>query len=29
MRDGGRLSAAIEILTDVETRHRPVKLALK
>jgi 16S rRNA (cytosine967-C5)-methyltransferase len=29
LRDGGRLSAAIEILTDVETRHRPVKLALK
>ena len=29
MRDGGRLAAAIEILTDVETRHRPVKLALK
>ena len=29
MRDGGRLSAAIEILTEVETRHRPVKLALK
>ena len=29
MRDGGRLSAAIEIITDVETRHRPVKLALK
>ncbi len=29
MRDGGRLSAAIEILSDVETRHRPVKLALK
>jgi len=29
LRDGGRLSAAIEILTDVETRHRPVRLALK
>ena len=29
MRDGGRLSAAIEVLTNVETRHRPVKLALK
>ncbi|WP_304164696.1 RsmB/NOP family class I SAM-dependent RNA methyltransferase [Phenylobacterium aquaticum] len=29
MRDGGRLTAAIEVLTDVETRHRPVKLALK
>ena len=29
MRDGGRLSAAIEVLTDVEERHRPVRLALK
>ncbi len=29
MRDGGRLSAAIEVLTDIETRHRPVKMALK
>ena len=29
LRDGGRLAAAIEILADVETRHRPVKLALK
>ena len=29
MRDAGRLAAAIEILTDVETRHRPVRLALK
>ncbi len=29
MRDGGRLAAAIEVLTDVETRHRPVRLALK
>jgi len=29
LRDGGRLSAAIEVLTDVEVRHRPVKLALK
>jgi 16S rRNA (cytosine967-C5)-methyltransferase len=29
LRDGGRLAAAIEILTDVETRHRPVRLALK
>jgi 16S rRNA (cytosine967-C5)-methyltransferase len=29
MRDGGRLSAAIEVLTDIETRRRPVRLALK
>ncbi|MDY8107975.1 RsmB/NOP family class I SAM-dependent RNA methyltransferase [Fulvimarina sp. 2208YS6-2-32] len=29
MRLGGRLSAAIEILTDIETRHRPVAQALK
>ena len=29
MRDGGRISAAIEVLTEVETRHRPVKMALK
>jgi 16S rRNA (cytosine967-C5)-methyltransferase len=29
LRDGGRLSAAIEVLTDVETRRRPVRLALK
>ena len=29
MRDGGRISAAIEVLTDIETRRRPVKLALK
>ncbi|WP_296600005.1 RsmB/NOP family class I SAM-dependent RNA methyltransferase [Phenylobacterium sp.] len=29
MRDGGRLSAAIEVLTEIETRHRPVRLALK
>ncbi len=29
MRDGGRLSAAIEVLTDVEERHRPSRLALK
>jgi 16S rRNA (cytosine967-C5)-methyltransferase len=29
LRDGGRLAAAIEVLTDVETRHRPIKLALK
>ncbi len=29
MRDGGRLTAAIEVITDIETRHKPVKMALK
>ena len=29
MRDGGRLSAAIEVLEDIELRHRPARLALK
>jgi 16S rRNA (cytosine967-C5)-methyltransferase len=29
LRDGGRLAAAIEVLGDVETRHKPVRLALK
>ena len=29
MRDGGRLAAAIEVLDDIETRHRPARLALK
>ncbi|MEP3439166.1 MAG: RsmB/NOP family class I SAM-dependent RNA methyltransferase [Hoeflea sp.] len=29
MRIGGRLQAAIEVLTDIETRHRPVPDALK
>ncbi len=29
MRDGGRISAAIEVLTEIETRHRTAKLALK
>jgi 16S rRNA (cytosine967-C5)-methyltransferase len=29
MRDGGRLAAAIEVLQEIEQRHRPVKLALK
>jgi 16S rRNA (cytosine967-C5)-methyltransferase len=29
VRDGGRLAAAIEVLTDIETRHRPARLALK
>ncbi|WP_091738340.1 RsmB/NOP family class I SAM-dependent RNA methyltransferase [Phenylobacterium immobile] len=29
MRDAGRLAAAIEVLEDIETRHRPVRMALK
>lgn len=29
MRDGGRLSAAIQVLTDIEANRRPVRLALK
>jgi 16S rRNA (cytosine967-C5)-methyltransferase len=29
LRDGGRLGAAIEVLTEIESRHRPVRLALK
>ncbi|WP_337187269.1 RsmB/NOP family class I SAM-dependent RNA methyltransferase [Phenylobacterium sp.] len=29
MRDGGRLAAAIEVLDEIETRRRPVRLALK
>lgn len=29
MKDGGRLAAAIEVLTEVDTRHRPVQVALK
>ena len=29
MRDGGRLEAAIAVLTDLETHHRPVSEALK
>jgi 16S rRNA (cytosine967-C5)-methyltransferase len=29
MRDGGRLAAAIEVLTEIETRHFPVRMALK
>ncbi|HEY2710841.1 MAG TPA: RsmB/NOP family class I SAM-dependent RNA methyltransferase [Caulobacteraceae bacterium] len=29
MRDGGRLAAAIEVLGQIETRHRPAHLALK
>ena len=28
MRDAGRLAAAIDVLTEIETRHRPVRLAL-
>ena len=29
MRDGGRLAAAIEVLGEIEARHRPARLALK
>jgi 16S rRNA (cytosine967-C5)-methyltransferase len=29
MRDGGRIAAAIGVLTDIDTRHRTAKLALK
>jgi 16S rRNA (cytosine967-C5)-methyltransferase len=29
MRDGGRIEAAIGVLTDIERRHRPARLALK
>jgi 16S rRNA (cytosine967-C5)-methyltransferase len=29
MRDAGRLAAAIEVLTQIEDRHRPVRMALK
>lgn len=29
MRDAGRLAAAIEVLTEIETRQKPVRLALK
>ena len=29
MRDGGRLAAAIAVLEDMDTRHQPVRLALK
>jgi len=29
MRDGGRLAAAIEVLTEIEARRKPVRLALK
>jgi 16S rRNA (cytosine967-C5)-methyltransferase len=29
LRDAGRLAAAIDVVTEIETRHRPVRLALK
>src|SRR5687767_2453020 len=29
MRDGGRLAAAVEVLADIEQRHKPVRAALK
>lgn len=29
MRDGGRIAAAIAVLNDIETRHKPVRMALK
>jgi 16S rRNA (cytosine967-C5)-methyltransferase len=29
MRDAGRLAAAIEVLSDIESRHKPARLALK
>jgi 16S rRNA (cytosine967-C5)-methyltransferase len=29
VRDGGRLAAAIAVLADIETRHKPARLALK
>jgi len=29
LRDGGRLAAAIQVLSDIETNRRPVRLALK
>jgi 16S rRNA (cytosine967-C5)-methyltransferase len=29
MRDGGRIAAAIQVLADIEARHRPAHLALK
>jgi 16S rRNA (cytosine967-C5)-methyltransferase len=29
MRDGGRLAAAMDVLSEIETRRRPVRLALK
>jgi 16S rRNA (cytosine967-C5)-methyltransferase len=29
MRDGGRIGAALQVLADMEARHKPVRLALK
>jgi 16S rRNA (cytosine967-C5)-methyltransferase len=29
LRDAGRLAAAIDVLTEIETRHKPVRMALK
>src|SRR4051794_34561012 len=29
MRDGGRIAAAIEVLDDIDARHKPARLALK
>ena len=29
MRDGGRISAALEVLADMDGRHKPARLALK
>jgi 16S rRNA (cytosine967-C5)-methyltransferase len=29
LRDGGRLAAAIQVLEDIETRHKPARMALK
>ena len=29
MRDAGRLAAAIDVLTQIDERHRPVRMALK
>ena len=29
MRDGGRIAAAVEVLADIDARHRPAHLALK
>src|SRR5216684_4803203 len=29
MRDGGRIAAAIQVLADIEARHRPAHLSLR
>src|ERR1700755_591509 len=29
MRDGGRIAAAIDVLADIDTRHKPAHLALR